>query len=267
MTVATQTTLVLDDGATTTLEQWGTVGPTILCVHGMTSSRKSWLRLANHLCDRYRVLAYDQRGHGNSASVRGPMSLERGVRDLENVASAVGAVDVLVGHSWGGAVAILGGEELDVRGVAAVDPMIVQVDKAWYDEYVAELDDTLALAGEDRDARVRDDFRDWDPLDVEGKVHAMHAMTSGPIASLYTDNAAGSWDLRDEIADYRKPLLLAMAGREGSIVPASVVDEVRARHPASVRIVSFEDQGHNLHRTAFERFAELLDEFLLTLQR
>jgi pimeloyl-ACP methyl ester carboxylesterase len=260
---STVNTLALDDGATTTVETWGDRGPVMLCVHGMTSSRKSWLRLARHFADRYRVVAYDQRGHGDSANVTGPMTLERGVRDLENVAAAAGG-QIFVGHSWGGAVVVRGGLRTNAVAVAAIDPMIVQVDDSWYAEYIEELEETFALRGEARDARTRDDYAQWHPDDVAGKVHAVRAMTTGPIAGLRDENHDGRWDLRAEIATYPKPLLLVMAGREGSIVPESVLDEVAARHSASVRIVTLEDQGHNLYRTAFERFAAALDEFLRT---
>src|ERR1700677_2426453 len=84
-------TIVLDDGATTTLERWGDSGPVMLCVHGMTSSRKAWLRLAQRFADRYQVMAYDQRGHGDSVAIPGPMTLERGVQDLRDVAAVAGA--------------------------------------------------------------------------------------------------------------------------------------------------------------------------------
>jgi len=58
----TTTAIVLDDGARTILEVWGERGPTIVCVHGMTSSRKAWTRLAERFDGRCRVAAYDQRG-------------------------------------------------------------------------------------------------------------------------------------------------------------------------------------------------------------
>jgi pimeloyl-ACP methyl ester carboxylesterase len=258
---STLTTHTFDDGATTTLEQWGERGPVVLCVHGMTSSRKAWFRLAKHLSDRFRVIAYDQRGHGDSAAITGPMSLERGVQDLQSVADSVGA-QILVGHSWGGALAIRGGLRVAASAIAAIDPMIVQVDDRWYAEYIEELEETFALHGEARDARIREDFAEWHPDDVAGKVHAVHAMTTAPIAGLRDANRDGRWDLRAEIATYPKPLLLVMAGRDGSIVPGAVIDEVAAHHSSSVKIVTFEDQGHNLYRTAFERFASALDEFL-----
>jgi pimeloyl-ACP methyl ester carboxylesterase len=259
---STQTTIALDDGARTILEQWGNSGPVMLCVHGMTSSRKAWTRFAERFSSRYRVCAYDQRGHGDSTSVTGPMTLEQGVRDLESVYAAIGGAAVLVGHSWGGAVVIRGGLQLPVRAVVAIDPAIVQVDKDWYDEFVSELDELFTETGHTRDARTRQEYADWHPLDIDGKVHAMHSMTSEPIARLYSENVGGTWDVRKEIEDYDRPLLLAMAGRGASIVPPDVMAEVQRRHSPAVKIVTFEDQGHNLYRTDFDAVANELEAFL-----
>jgi pimeloyl-ACP methyl ester carboxylesterase len=259
----TERRIALDDGATTTLECWGERGPLALCVHGMTSSRRSWERLAQHLAGRYRVCAYDQRGHGDSASVVGPMALSRGERDLENVVAALNEpVDVLIGHSWGGAIVILAGERLAVPRVAAVDPMLHQVDGGWYEEYLVELRDHFSLVGDARDARTRADFADWHPTDVEGKVHAVHAMTADPIANLMRENPAENWDLRPAIARYGKPLLLAMAAKGESISDDEALEAIERNHSPQVEIVTFPGAGHNLHRTAFDAFAAALDRFL-----
>jgi pimeloyl-ACP methyl ester carboxylesterase len=252
-------TVTLDDGKTTTVETWGTSGPVLLCVHGMTSSRKAWAHTAQHVAGRYRVVAYDQRGHGDSAGITGPMALARGVRDLQNVAAVTGA-DVVIGHSWGGAVAVRGGPSVASK-IVAIDPMIVQAEDTWYAEYIEELDETFKLTGAERDAHTREDFGEWPPIDVDGKVHAVHAMTSAPIAGLRDENRTG-WDLRAEIAAFPKPLLIIMAGKDGSINPESVIDDVAAHHSPSVRIVTFEDQGHNLYRTAFDRYAAAVEAFL-----
>jgi pimeloyl-ACP methyl ester carboxylesterase len=40
---------------------------TVLCMHGLTRNSADFAGLANHLCERYRVLAVDQRGRGRSA--------------------------------------------------------------------------------------------------------------------------------------------------------------------------------------------------------
>ena len=262
-TSAVEGRVLLDDGAATTLERWGERGPLILAVHGMTSSRKSWERLARHLEGRFRLVSYDQRGHGDSAQVAGPMSLARGVADAENVAASLGEpVDVLLGHSWGGAVAILAGARLPVARVATIDPMIRQVSADWYDEYLAELRELFALTGSDRDARVREEYRDWSALDVEGKVHAVHSMTAEPIAGLLRENPPGEWDLRASIARYEKPLLLALAAPGESINDEQTLEQVERDRSASVRIARVPNAGHNVHRTAFQDLARSLDDWL-----
>jgi esterase len=255
--------IALDDDAFTTVERWGERGPVVLAVHGMTSSRKSWERLARHLAGRFRVVAYDQRGHGDSAGIDGPMSLERGVRDVQNVAAALAEpVDALIGHSWGGAVAILAAPDVRVRRVAAIDPMIRQVDDAWYAEYLEELREHFSLTGDARDARTRADYADWAPVDVEAKVHAVHAMTPEPIAGLMRENPPSAWDLRSAIARFDQPLLLAMAARGEGINDDATLEAIVREHGPAVEIVTFPGGGHNLHRTAFDAFAQTLDDFL-----
>jgi pimeloyl-ACP methyl ester carboxylesterase len=259
----TERRIALGDGAQTTIETWGERGPLVLCVHGMTSSRRSWERLARHLDGRFRVVAYDQRGHGDSAGSAGPMALERGILDVSEVALDVGEpIHVLLGHSWGGAIAIEAGLRLPVARIAAIDPMIRQVDASWYAEYLDELREHFALEGDARDAKTRADFADWHPLDVEAKVHAVHAMTTAPIEGLLRENPVQSWDLRRTIAGYEKPLLLTMAARGESINDDSTLAEIEAHHSANVEIAVFPGAGHNLHRTAFDRFAEVLDTWL-----
>jgi pimeloyl-ACP methyl ester carboxylesterase len=257
--------ITLDDHAQTTLERWGERGPVVLCVHGMTSSRKSWERLARHYGDRYRIYAYDQRGHGDSAAVHGPMTLHRALLDLYNVMEVIpDPVDLLIGHSWGGAIAILGGRRFDVKRVVAVDPMIRQADNAWYDEFLADLRSLFSAKGAARDARVAHEYRElgWGEIDVERKKHAVREMTIVPIERLRDENPPESWDLRVDLEDYPKPLLLTMASVGESIVPIEDLKFVRERGGPNVAIRVFEDQGHNLHRTAFDRFAQELDRFI-----
>src|ERR1700736_6327485 len=114
----------LSDGAETTVQQWGERGPLIVGVRGLGSSRRGWARIGEHLADRYRVVAYDQRGHGDSAA-KGPMTFERSVEDLAGVVASLGEpVHALIGHSWGGAGVVAGGRVLEVARVVAVDPML-----------------------------------------------------------------------------------------------------------------------------------------------
>lgn len=255
--------MALDDGAQTTVETWGSRGPVVLCVHGMTSSRLSWKRLAEHLQGRFRVVAFDQRGHGDSASVRGPMELARGIRDVKNVATAAGAaIDLLIGHSWGGAIAVEAGLQMPVRRVAAIDPMIRQVSPQWYEEYLEELRAQFQYHGEARAALVREEYAGWHPIDVDAKVHAVATMTPEPIEGLMRENPAASWDLRASIARYDKPLWLAMAAAGQSINDDAWLEDVERRHSSNVDIAVFPGAGHNVHRTAFDAMVKSLDQWM-----
>jgi len=253
----------LDDGAETAIERWGDAGPLILCVHGMTSSRLSWERTASHLAGRFRVVAYDQRGHGDSARVTGPMSIARAVRDLENVVAGLGEPPfALLGHSWGGTVVIEGGRTVPADRVVAIDPALRQLSDAWYAEFLDELAPLFALHGEARAAKVREDYADWPEIDRERKVHAVATMTAEPIARLRDENPGETWNAFPALADYPKPLLLAMADPENSIVASDDLVRVRVIGGAHVEIAVVPESDHNLHRTSFDRFTAILDRFL-----
>jgi pimeloyl-ACP methyl ester carboxylesterase len=45
---------------------WGGVGPPLVMLHGLSGHARTWDHTAAALSDRYRVLALDQRGHGDS---------------------------------------------------------------------------------------------------------------------------------------------------------------------------------------------------------
>jgi pimeloyl-ACP methyl ester carboxylesterase len=261
----TEQRIALDDGAATTLERWGEGGPAMLCVHGMTSSRKSWERFAVRYAGTWRVFAYDQRGHGDSAGVSGPMTLHRSLLDLYNVMDAIREpVRLLIGHSWGGAVAILAGRRFDIDSVAAIDPMVRQADASWYEEFLRELKPLFARRGAQRDAYVEETFSGlgWGRIDVERKKHAVREMTAAPIEALRDQNPRDAWDLRGDLERYPKPLLLAVAGQGESIVRLEDLKAMRERGGSNTVIRVFEGQGHNLHRTAFDAFTAELDRFL-----
>ena len=196
----------------------------------MTGSRKAWEQLAAHYAQRARVYAYDQRGHGDSDS-DGPMTLHRSLLDLYNVVSAIpGGIDTLIGHSWGGAIAILGGRRFGARCVIAIDPMIRQRAAAWYGSFL-------------RDAKK-------------------NRLLTKSLKRLRDENRPDTWDLRSDLERYPKPLLLAVGEGPESLVALEDLKLIRERGGPNVALRVFEGQGHNLHRTDFDRFTRELDTFL-----
>ncbi|MFI9401731.1 alpha/beta fold hydrolase [Nocardia sp. NPDC052316] len=79
--------------------------PVIVLVHGWTCCIEYWNAQINAFAGEYRVVAYDQRGHGESEYGTGVLSMELLADDLDSVLTAAlrpGQRAVLVGHSLGG---------------------------------------------------------------------------------------------------------------------------------------------------------------------
>jgi len=257
----TSRTLRYDDGATTTTEAWGESGPTILAVHGIGSSRKDFRRLGEALAGRARLVAYDQRGHGDAAAYGGPMTVERLQADLRAVFATIAEpVRLLLGHSWGGATALLGGRRLPVERVLAIDPLIRQDARTWEADYVDDVREPLAVPPDRREPVLRALFAGAAELDLLAKVHALGRMTIDPIVALGTENAPG-WDLAPELAAYPKPLLVLLADPAESIVGESERAALRATGGANVRIACYAGAPHALHRTEFARVLTDLVDF------
>jgi pimeloyl-ACP methyl ester carboxylesterase len=264
MPVGGETAVRFDDGAQTTVQQWGERGPLVVGVHGLGSSRRGWARIGEHLAGRFRVVAYDQRGHGDSP-VDGPMTLQRSVDDLAGVVASLGEpVQALMGHSWGGAVAIAGGLQLDVARVVAIDPMLHVERGVWSAQTLPEYRRMLGQPLDEREASIRLSHAALPEVEIESKLHAARRITLEPIVALGEENAidAGRWDVRDLVAGYPKPLLFALADPRRSIVIAAQRPALLAHGGDNVRVEVFEGASHSLQRDAFDRFIPILEAFL-----
>lgn len=95
-----------DDGGEVHVVEVGEGRPLVL-LHGITLSTLSWHYQLLDLSDRFRVLAVDHRGHGQSRAGSTGSSLERLARDLLHVVEDLDLRDaVIVGHSMGGMTAL-----------------------------------------------------------------------------------------------------------------------------------------------------------------
>lgn len=80
----------------------------MICIHASASSSAQWRPLIDRLAGRFRTLAVDLYGAGRSPEWPGPrpLSLADEVALLEPVLAATGRRVHLIGHSYGGAVAL-----------------------------------------------------------------------------------------------------------------------------------------------------------------
>ncbi len=106
------------------LRDWGGAGTPFLLLHGLASTCRIWDFVAPLLARTRRVVALDQRGHGESDKPDAPYDFETVVDDARAVAQSLGLGPLIVaGHSWGGNVALQYGVTYpdEVLGLVFVD--------------------------------------------------------------------------------------------------------------------------------------------------
>jgi pimeloyl-ACP methyl ester carboxylesterase len=87
---------------------WGGDGAPVLCLHGISSQAHGWEDVARLLIPAYRVLALDQRGHGDSDKPPAGYSPFDYAADIAGAIAALGASPAhIVGHSLGGLTGLL----------------------------------------------------------------------------------------------------------------------------------------------------------------
>jgi pimeloyl-ACP methyl ester carboxylesterase len=249
-------------------------GAAVVCIHSSASSSAQWRPLMDRLADRYRTLAVDLYGSGKSPTwpADRPLSLADEVALLGPVFAAAGERFHLVGHSYGGAVALAAALAAPgrVESLVLFEPVLFSV-------LITE-DPTQPAAREI--AAVRDDT----VVALErGNPHASGArfvdywMGAGTWAAMpeprrealatAMSNVKAEWD-----AAFREPTpLSAFAALEvpvlyitGSDSPASSrgVARLLTKTLPRVTAVEIEDVGHMAPVTHPDRVNALIERYL-----
>jgi pimeloyl-ACP methyl ester carboxylesterase len=243
-------------------------GPLALLIHGVTSSSRTWWRLAPELVRRgYRVLALDLRGHGASPPVDDDLVLGDLAADVFETLDALAprhpAIDLLIGHSLGALVALdllaaVPGVARrlvleDPPGPTGIDwPAMSEGIRAdgWRARSEPETMRRELVAGNPA----------WVPEEVDRRLADLVACDSDGIAAALSRTTA--FDLIGLASAVRVPTLLviglewlgsALAGPDRAALVAALDGH------ADVEVL---DTGHNLHREAFTSYLEVLDRWL-----
>ncbi|MBI2773463.1 MAG: alpha/beta fold hydrolase [Chloroflexi bacterium] len=137
--------------------QGGAAGePPIVLVHGVTFRSEDWENIFPRLKTRYRVIAYDARGHGKSGRAAS-FTLDDLASDLGRVLREIAAAPaIVIGHSIGGATALVTAarEPSLVRGLVLEDPWLsLYRDGKWRAPYFKALRGALDLGSPASGAR------------------------------------------------------------------------------------------------------------------
>jgi pimeloyl-ACP methyl ester carboxylesterase len=238
--------------------------PPLVLIHGITSSSLSWNRVGPALADRFHVVAVDLKGHGDSDR---PPTGYRHQDQAAEVAGLIAALDLgrpaVVGHSWGGAVALVLATSTDlVSRLVLEDPALgfARAEPAGTAERRSQFVASVGLDRERAEAFAEASrMPGWTDEDVAARVDA--AMKGSPVAVRAVLDQNDPWERRAELAALRCPTLLLRAEPErGGIVGPDVVAAAEAN--PNVRVVTVPGADHGIHRTQYERFMAEVRAFL-----
>jgi pimeloyl-ACP methyl ester carboxylesterase len=139
----------------------GERAPTLVFVHGLLLDNHSsfYMSIAPGIAKHARVVLYDLRGHGRSDQPRAGYRVDDMVEDLAGLVAAVAAGErvVVVGHSFGGTIAL----RYALRHPARVAGLVLLEAHAGLAELGERMAQTMLLTGDARDAKIVELFGDW----------------------------------------------------------------------------------------------------------
>jgi pimeloyl-ACP methyl ester carboxylesterase len=255
-------------------------GPLALLIHGVTSSSRTWWRLAPELARRgYRVLAVDLRGHGSSPPVDDQLALADLTADVIETLRAEGgglpggtlrapagdlpALDLVIGHSLGALVAL----DLLARVPGVTRRLVLEEPPGptgvdW--PAVAEgirADGRRARSGPEAMRReLVAENPAWVPEEVDRRLADLVACASVGVPAALGRTTA--FDLIGLANAVQVPTLLLIGLEQLGSALVGPDREALVGALAGRAEVEVLDTGHNLHREAFERYLEVLDRWL-----
>ena len=96
----------------------------IFILHGIFGSLRNWRSFGLQLsksCPGYRVIIIDLRCHGDSHGFQPPHIIANCVKDLQQLQATVGKPQVVIGHSFGGKVALLYAQAAMISQIWSLD--------------------------------------------------------------------------------------------------------------------------------------------------
>jgi lipase len=253
------------------VHEWGDpAAPPLLCLHGVTSHGPRFRRLAERgLAERFRVLAPDLRGHGFS-DWEPPWDFEA---HLEDVEETVRALDVdradVVGHSFGGRLAM----ELALRRPSLVARAVLLDPAVWVPPQSAleraeamRPDESFASLAEAVEARVASGTAPLSSRELLAEELAPHLMEcdDGRLRFRYLRSAVvaayGEMAKPPALEEIHAPTLV-VRGADSEVLPESLVEACAERWGGPFHVVT-DPGGHIVMWDAFEQTLAAMLEYL-----
>ena len=241
--------------------EWGAPdAPPIVLLHGGHQSAHSWDLVSLHLAQNYRVLALDQRGHGDSEWARDvEYSNHNMAQDAEAFIAAMGLrKPILMGHSMGArnSMILARHDHSYLRAMVVVDvgPEVSERGRAAIGGFVQanqEFDDLEHFV---RNVRQYDPYRPREHIERTVKYNMLQR-ADGKFVSKCDSNPRRLGILRgtspqdtvslDDVRLYNLPVMV-VRGENSNILEADAAERFRDALPSGT-LVTVPNCGHNVH--------------------
>ena len=240
-------------------------GEPVTLLHGVGSNLESWDGVVPALAERFRVLRYDLRGHGQSGKPPGPYALDDFVEDLRALLDDRGvAVTRLCGMSFGGLI----GQAFTLRYPARVGRLALLATVAGRTpaERAAALARAATLASGGATGTVEAALERWYTPEFRAAHPEIVAQTRERVLGNDPAGYAAAYrvfaeaDLLEDLGGIRCPTLIATGEHDAGSTP----EMARRMHEriAGSRLVILPRYRHGLLVEAAAEVARLLCDFL-----
>ncbi len=253
--------------------EWGeAAAPVIVLLHGLSAMCRIWDHFAADFQNRYRLIAVDQRGHGDTSWPTEPeYTTDAYVADLEALIDAWGLERfALIGLSMGGMNAIAYSARhtdrvthlipVDIRPAINVEkrPNIAQAKHTAENGHpVFESEDAAFAARKATHANTPDQS-------IRHHVHHLLKRLPDGRWTFKQDPRVGyHWrpsDLWEELPKVQAPVLIVRGGRS-EVLPEKIANPMRGSFQRA-DLVTIDEAGHTVPEDAPERFNQAVDAFL-----
>lgn len=240
-------------------------GPAAVLLHGTSGEKSNWGLSSQFLQEELTLIAVDRRGRGRSGPGE-PYAFEREIEDVAAVVEALGETPHLVGHSFGGALALAAVTAgVPARSLVLYEPATMSMGESLdFDELAAACDTAIAAGDPDGclttfydaigESSTLELMRSWPPIYEKFRrdAHTIGREIRAALVSApnYGDGLA---------ADVDQPVLL-LHGSESRPGFKRACQELATRLP-NAELTVMEGQGHLGPAFAPEPFAELVLDF------
>ncbi|HZQ35699.1 MAG TPA: alpha/beta hydrolase [Dehalococcoidia bacterium] len=277
------------------LLEWGDPSaPAILLLHGGNQTAHSWDLVSLALCDRYHVIAIDQRGHGDSEWPRdGQADRHARADDARQILAALGIERPIVcGHSMGGIVAmtlLVAHPELAQQAVIVdVGPELGAEGAKYIGNFISSVHEVASLEEFVDRVAAYDPFRTRAHIDRTARYNLMQR-ADGKFVSKHDHRERLEWRSRqatavelddpapptasaerlaaridrpsyDDVATIPCPVLVVRGAQSNVLLPEMAERFVRTLPHG--RLVEVPRCGHNVHSQNTAGFLAAVEPFL-----